>query len=140
MYAKIWPLPGRAAARCGWSSNNSIPNGRLPLKIPAATADKPGTLELKIVFKANELAEFSLVGDGDTDLDLYIFDAAGWEGGWVNGRVAGRPITKDVDPPATQGGGSDICNCRWQPLVEQEYTILIINYGKVYNLAQAGCN
>ena len=70
----------------------------------------------------------SVIGDGDTDLDLFIYD------------TTGQLVAKDEDPPASKGGGSDICRCQWTPRVEQEYTIKILNYGKVYNIAQAGCN
>ncbi len=95
------------------------------IKVPAMEGNKPGKVELKIVFKAKELAEFFVIGDGDTDLDLFILDAKG-------GLVA-----KDEDPAER---GSDLCVCRWTPDTEQEYTIVITNLGKVYNVAQAGCN
>ncbi len=110
-------LAGAKGGKIRWSSNNNITNGKPAIKVPAATADKPGVWETKIVFKANELAEFSVIGDGDTDLDLYIYD------------IAGQLVVKDADPPAAQGGGSDICRCQWTPRIEQEFTIRILNFG-----------
>ncbi len=123
------PDPAAAGAKIGkirWSSNPQIAkNRRPPIKVPAANKDGPGTFEVKIVFKAKELAEFALIGDGDTDLDVIVKDARG------------RVVAEDTDPITRS---SDICVCRWYPDSEQEYTIIIYNRGKVYNLCQAGCN
>jgi hypothetical protein len=116
---------GAKGGKIRWSSNNNIPNGKPAIKVPAAEADKPGIVELKVVFVAKKLAEFVLIGDGDTDIDVYVFDAGGNE------------VAKDEDPAAY---GSDLCVCRWTPSEEQEYTIRIVNRGKVYNLCQAGTN
>jgi ABC-type glycerol-3-phosphate transport system substrate-binding protein len=116
---------GAKGGKIRWSSNSNIPNGKPPIKVPAADESKPGIVELKIVFVANKLAEFVLVGDGDTDIDVYVFDAQGNE------------VAKDEDP-ATYG--SDLCVCRWTPTEEQEYKIRIVNRGKVYNVCQAGTN
>ncbi len=121
-------IPLQAGAKGGkirWSSNPQIQNRRPPLKVPEATTAGPGKVKLKIVFKARELAEFVVVGDGDTNLDLVIKDAKG------------RVVAEDVHPVTRM---SDICLCRWTPEEEQEYTIIIYNHGKVYNLCQAGCN
>jgi hypothetical protein len=98
------------------------------LQIPPAQNNQPGVLVLKITFKAKQLAEFFVIGDGDTDLDLVVKDAAGIE------------VAKDVDPPANMGGGSDMCVCRWTPAVEQEYTIIILNNNPEVNVAMAGTN
>lgn len=65
-------------------------------------------------FWANELAEVIVVGDGDTDLDLYIYDA--------NGNL----ITKDEDY-------SDTCLCKWVPAWTGTFVIKIVNRGGVYN-------
>jgi hypothetical protein len=121
--------PTEGGAKIGkirWSSNPQIAkNRRPPIKVPAATRDGPGKVELQVVFKAKELAEFALIGDGDTDLDVIVKDAKG------------RVVAEDTDPITRS---SDICICRWYPDSEQEYTIVIYNRGKVYNLCQAGCN
>lgn len=99
-----------------------------PIVVPPAEGKKPGAYALKITYKPKELAEFFVIGDGDSDLDLFIKDSKG------------KIVTKDEDPPAAQGGGSDLCYCRWQPKEEEEYTIIIINYGEIENVVQAGCN
>jgi hypothetical protein len=98
------------------------------LVIPGKQNNQPGVLTLKITFKAKQLAEFFVIGDGDTDLDLMVKDAKG------------NVVVQDVDPPANQGGGSDLCVCRWTPDVEQEYTIIIINNDGIVNVAMAGTN
>lgn len=65
-------------------------------------------------FVANELAEILVSGDGDTDLDLYVYDS--------NGNL----IEKDTDY-------SDDCYVRWIPAWTGRYTIRIVNRGPVYN-------
>lgn len=65
-------------------------------------------------FVANELAEILVSGDGDTDLDLYVYDS--------NGNL----IAKDTDY-------SDDCYVRWVPAWTGRYTIRIVNRGPVYN-------
>ena len=65
-------------------------------------------------FVANELAEILVSGDGDTDLDLYVYDS--------NGNLIG----KDTDY-------SDDCYVRWVPAWTGRYTIRIVNRGPVYN-------
>lgn len=65
-------------------------------------------------FVANELAEVLVSGDGDTDLDLYVYDS--------NGNL----IAKDIDY-------SDDCYVRWVPAWTGRYTIRIVNRGPVYN-------
>src|SRR5438105_3909134 len=65
------------------------------LVVPAAKDNKPGILELKITYKAQQLAEFFVIGDGDTDLDVIVKDSRG------------AVVAKDVDPPKNKGGGSD---------------------------------
>jgi hypothetical protein len=116
---------GAKGGKIRWSSNSNIPNGKPAIKVPAAMDGKVGVVELKVVYVANKLAEFVLIGDGDTDIDVYVIDAAGKE------------VAKDEDPAEY---GSDLCVCRWMPSEEQEYTIRIVNRGKVYNLCQAGTN
>lgn len=65
-------------------------------------------------FVANELAEVLVSGDGDTDLDLYVYDSNG------------NPIASDTDY-------SDDCYVRWVPAWTGRYTIRIVNRGPVYN-------
>jgi hypothetical protein len=101
-----------------------------PIEVPAADLDKkkPGVHVLKIVFKAKQLAEFVLIGDGDSDVDVIVKDSKG------------KVVAKDVDPPASEGGGSDLCVCRWTPEREEEFTIIIINNDPVTNVVQCACN
>lgn len=65
-------------------------------------------------FVANQLAEVLVSGDGDTDLDLYVYDS--------NGNL----ITSDTDY-------SDDCYVRWVPAWTGRYTIRIVNRGPIFN-------
>ena len=65
-------------------------------------------------FVVNQLAEVLVSGDGDTDLDLYVYDSNG------------NPIASDTDY-------SDDCYVRWVPAWTGRYTIRIVNRGPVYN-------
>lgn len=65
-------------------------------------------------FWANELAEVVVIGDGDNDLDLYIYDASG------------NLITSDTDY-------TDQCVCRWVPAWTGSFTIRIVNRGAIYS-------
>jgi len=65
-------------------------------------------------FVANQLAEILVSGDGDTDLDLYVYDS--------NGNL----IASDTDY-------SDDCYVPWVPAWTGRYTIRIVNRGPVYN-------
>lgn len=71
-------------------------------------------LDYTASFVANQLAEVLLSGDGDTDLDLYVYDS--------NGNL----IASDTDY-------SDDCYVRWVPAWTGRYTIRIVNRGPVYN-------
>ena len=65
-------------------------------------------------FWANELAEVIVIGDGDNDLDLYVYDS--------NGNL----IASDTDYP-------DQCVCRWVPSWTGAFTIRIVNRGAIYS-------
>lgn len=67
-----------------------------------------------ISFVANQLAEILVSGDGDTDLDLYVYDS--------NGNL----IERDTDY-------TDDCYVSWVPKWTGRYTIKIVNRGPVYN-------
>lgn len=67
-----------------------------------------------IAFKAGLSAEIFVSGDGDTDLDLYVYDE--------NGRL----IESDTDY-------SDDCYVRWIPAWTGNYVVKIFNPGRVYN-------
>lgn len=66
------------------------------------------------VYRAKELAEICIVGDGDTDLDLYIYDE--------NGNL----ICEDL-------GFTDRAYCTWTPRWEGIFEIHVENLGNVYN-------
>jgi len=80
----------------------------------------------KIVFKAEKEeprkhAEFAIIGDGSTDVDVFVFDAAG------------KRITSDE-------GYSDLGLVRWIPTKTQEYTIRVKNLGSEDNVVLMGHN
>lgn len=68
----------------------------------------------QISFIANYLAEIAVSGDGDTDLDLFVYDS--------NGNL----IAKDDDY-------SDDCYVSWVPLWTGRYIVKIVNQGPLYN-------
>ena len=65
-------------------------------------------------FWSGELAEVAVVGDGDCDLDLYIYDE--------NGNI----VASDTDY-------TDQCICRWVPSWTGKFIIRIVNRGYVYS-------
>jgi len=67
-----------------------------------------------IRFLAGQLAEIGVSGDGDTDLDLYVYDASG------------NFIVKDDDY-------SDTCYVRWVPAWTGNFTVKVRNRGSVRN-------
>lgn len=67
-----------------------------------------------IRFRGNEIACVVVSGDGDTDLDLYVYDQ--------NGNL----ITKDIDY-------SDDCVVTWTPAWTGSFTIKIKNRGRISN-------
>jgi len=67
-----------------------------------------------ISFIEGELAEIGVRGDGDTDLDLYVYDS--------NGNL----ITRDED-------FTDKCYVSWVPRWTGRYRIKIVNRGPVIN-------
>lgn len=67
-----------------------------------------------VAFRGGEQARVILSGDGDTDLDVYVYD-------WYGNRVA-------VDADYT-----DDCYLSWYVPRAGIYTIRVINRGNVYN-------
>jgi hypothetical protein len=65
-------------------------------------------------FIAGQLAEIAVNGDGDTDLDLYVFDS--------NGHL----IAKDDDY-------TDRCYVSWVPAWTGRYTVKVVNRGPIVN-------
>ena len=72
-------------------------------------------------FYAGEPARVGVHGDGDTDLDLYIYDEAG------------NLVAVDDD-------STDICYVEWTPRWTGRFTIRIVNRGDVYNDFEIGTN
>ena len=68
----------------------------------------------QISFIANVLAEILVSGDGDTDLDLYVYDS--------NGNLI-----------AYDESYSDDCYVRWVPAWTGKFFVRIVNRGPVYN-------
>ena len=63
---------------------------------------------------ADGAVESAVVGDGDCDLDLYIYDE--------NGNI----VASDTDY-------TDQCICRWVPSWTGKFIIRIVNRGYVYS-------
>lgn len=76
---------------------------------------QPGTIDnYTIAFRGGEAAAVGISGDGDTDLDLFVYDE--------NGNLIGS----DTDR-------SDDCIVRWSPRWTGPFRIKIKNLGRVYN-------
>ena len=67
-----------------------------------------------IVYNGGQQADFSIVGDGDTTLNIVVEDAAG------------NVIVR------TRGPG-DRCHVSWRPARTATYYIYVVNPGSVYN-------
>lgn len=74
-----------------------------------------------ISFIANRIAEVAVSGDGDTDLDLFVYDS--------NGNL----IASDTDY-------TDDCYVRWVPKWTGRFRIVVVNRGAVYNHYAIGTN
>src|SRR5262245_43786013 len=73
-----------------------------------------GVRYFTVCFRGREEAHIDVVGDGDTDLDLYVYDSAG------------NLIVSDTDE-------SDVCCVKWVPRWTGNFTIKVVNLGGVYN-------
>lgn len=67
-----------------------------------------------ISFRRGESASVYIEGDGDTDLDLYVYDQRG------------RLVAMDDD-------SLDVCLAEWVPQRTGIYIIKVVNRGNVYN-------
>jgi len=65
-------------------------------------------------FAGGEIATVAVVGDGDTDLDLYVYNE--------NGNLVGK-----------DDGPKDDCIVTWTPRWTGRFTIKVVNRGNVYN-------
>jgi len=73
-----------------------------------------GSVSYRLTFRANQLAQVYVFGDGTTDLDLYIYDQDG------------NLIDYDDD-------WSDECMVLWVPKLTGQFTIVVKNLGRVWN-------
>lgn len=80
----------------------------------ASRVDAYSTNTHTVVFRGGECARVIVSGDGDTDLDLYVYDECG-------NRVA-------FDDDCT-----DYCVASWVPRWTGRFTIRVVNRGSVYN-------
>jgi hypothetical protein len=84
---------------------------------PVADSDRVnanGEVSYTEAFKGGDPAAVAVSGDGDTDLDLFIYDEAD------------ELVVSDTDL-------SDQCIVAWVPTKTQRYRIVIKNLGDVYN-------
>jgi hypothetical protein len=79
------------------------------LRVPAKGADTHS-----FTFRKGQKVTIKVTGDGDTDIDLYVYDE--------NGRL----VAKDDDT-------TDICVVQFTPEETQRYQVKITNLGNVYN-------
>ena len=87
---------------------------------------KNSEIVYKIVFIADKnpqrgIAEFAIIGDGSTDVDIEVYDPKG------------AVVAKDDK-------FTDLALVRWVPMQTQEYTIKIINLGSEDNTCLMGHN
>jgi hypothetical protein len=90
------------------------------------TIKKKSEVVYKIVFVADKdplrrAAEFAVIGDGSTDVDIFVYDPAG------------KQITSDENL-------TDLALVRWIPEKTQEYTIKVKNLGNEDNTCTMGHN
>ncbi len=130
----VWAANDQGALR-GTSSEQSprpepimpptaMPQGQAPHPIPTPARAQPkagmhraearSTWETVLTFQGGQQAEVLVLGDGDTDLDLFIYDE--------NGRLEGS----DTDR-------TDKCIVRWVPARTGRFTIKVENLGTVFN-------
>jgi hypothetical protein len=67
-----------------------------------------------VLFKGQELAEVAVIGDGDTDLDLYVYDE--------NGNF----IAQDTN-------NTDVCYISFTPKWQGSFRVVVKNVGALYN-------
>src|SRR4030095_6237643 len=79
-------------------------------KLPGRMVDT-----MYVTFFGGEKAEVGVIGDGVTNLDLYVYDSQGNLVNWDD-------------------GSSDLCYVKWSPRFTAVYTIQVINRGSVYNV------
>lgn len=94
--------------------NNSVRGAIGGPKYASSSVSACGSDVYNVEFRGGELAMVAVIGDGDTDLDLYIYDNYG------------NLVDSNTDY-------SDNCVCTWTPRRRAYYRIKIVNRGSVYN-------
>ena len=97
------------------AASTSALAGRYPS--PSVTRERvnAGAVDVyQVVFVGERTAEVAVRGDGDTDLDLYVYDENG------------NQIVKDDD-------STDRCFVRFTPRWTGKFTVRVVNRGSVYN-------
>jgi hypothetical protein len=87
----------------------------------AFTVQGYGSVTYNITFEGGRPAEVAIIGDGRTDLDIFVYDA--------NGRLVAQGI-----------GPTDIETVRWTPPQQQTYRIVVVNLGNSPNRYGFGTN
>jgi hypothetical protein len=108
------------AGSTGWADSKDGPHRW------TRTVKKHSEVIYKVTYVADknpnkQYAEFAVIGDGGTDIDLYVFDADGKE------------VAADTKP-------SDLAFARWVPAKTQEYAIKVRNLGNADNTCTMGHN
>lgn len=75
----------------------------------------------KIKYLAKEVAEFAVIGDGSTDIDIHVTDESG------------TLVAKDIEL-------TDLALVRWRPNKTQVYTIIVRNLNNEDNECVMGHN
>lgn len=89
--------------------------GRIPGPgIDTAVCQARGSVTYFDTFRGGEIARVAIVGDGDTDLDVFVYD------------MQGRLIVQGI-------GRTDREVVTWVPNGTQQYRIVVRNLGNVWN-------
>lgn len=83
--------------------------------------DKNGEVFYKIEYVGGQTAEFAILGDGTTDVDIFVYDETG----------------KQV---AVEDGYSDMGMATWKPVKTQVFTVKVKNLQAGENLVVMGHN
>jgi hypothetical protein len=90
-------------------------------QIGNARCEAFGTVVFNETFRGGEVAEFAIHGDGDTDLDVFVYD------------MEGRLVAQGV-------GVTDRELVRWNVPQTATYRIVVRNLGNVWNRFGVGTN
>ncbi|RTZ17281.1 hypothetical protein EJ063_00425 [Vibrio aquaticus] len=114
-YAEEWSGDNDAYASLIKQVENLSTRGRIGGNAIHSDRVEAGAVDTYVVpFYGREVAEVAVIGDGDTDIDLHIYDH--------NGNL----ICEDTD-------ATDTTYCYWVPRFDGDFIITIKNYGSVYN-------